>query len=124
MVKYSYPKNIKPKEIFVMNIISKKHKDEKKIETTIKRFFMEFNIGSLLKKCNFVKTNGPTCRVILEFLFKLLFTGKSLYRLLESEERPDFCKNVAYRFLNSIRYNWRRFLFLLSSKVIKKKLNF
>jgi len=33
-------------------------------------------------------------------------------------ERPE--KDAFYRFLNSFRYNWRRFLLILSSTVIKE----
>lgn len=53
----------------------------------------------------------------------LAFTGKNLYRLLESPDSPaGIGKDTAYRLLNSVTANWRRFLLLLSTRVIVQKL--
>ena len=52
------------------------------------------------------------------FIFTLVFTGKNLFRTINSEESLEFKKDVIYRFLNSPHFNWRKFLFLLSSSII------
>jgi hypothetical protein len=56
--------------------------------------------------------------------FLLVFGKKNLYQTLQkedSEERPG--KSTVYRFLNSTRYNWRKFLLLLSSGIIRTKID-
>jgi hypothetical protein len=56
-------------------------------------------------------------------MLALAFTGKNLYRLLESSDSPaGIGKDTAYRLLNSVTANWRRFLLLLSTRVIVQKL--
>lgn len=49
---------------------------------------------------------------------------KNLYQTLQKDDvadRPG--KDTVYRFLNSSRYNWRRFLLLLGCGLIESKLN-
>lgn len=57
------------------------------------------------------------------FLFSIAFHGKSFSRTLLSALHPE-CggKDAVYRFLNSPRHHWRRFLWLLSSAVVRKAL--
>jgi len=51
----------------------------------------------------------------------LVFTGKNLFRVLQSGTAiGEPAKDTVYRFLNSVRYNWRKFLLLLSSGIIKE----
>jgi hypothetical protein len=53
-----------------------------------------------------------------------ILTGKNLFRTLDSSNtKVAFSKDTIYRFLNFTRYNWRKFLFLLSSSIIKTKVN-
>jgi len=51
----------------------------------------------------------------------LIFCGKNLFRLLASSSKRDCGKDAVYRFLNSTRYNWRKFLLALASVIIKQK---
>ncbi|PPA87573.1 hypothetical protein C4A76_11655 [Brevibacillus laterosporus] len=81
-------------------------------------------MGVLLKQSNFIKECGYTCLDLLKFVFLLVFSKKNLYQTLQKEdsvERPD--KNTVYRFLNSSRYNWRKFLLLLSSSIIRTNID-
>jgi len=105
-----------------MTIVPHQSADEKQIFSAVDRFFKDFRIGALLKQSNFCKESGFSCLTVLKYLFSLIFTGKSLFIALDSEDKPDFCKNVVYRLLNSVRYNWHKFLFLLASTVIKDRI--
>lgn len=53
-----------------------------------------------------------------------MFGNKNLYQTLQKQDDADRPgKDTVYRFLNSSRFNWRRFLLLLSCGVIKSKLD-
>lgn len=98
-----------------MSIVSKSSASEQRLTSKIDYFFQEHHIGSLLKKSNFVKECGFTCLQLLK---------KNLYQTLQKDDvadRPG--KDTVYRFLNSSRYNWRRFLLLLGCGLIESKLN-
>ena len=99
-------------------IIPNDNKD-KQLNFTIDKFFKTNKIGHILKQCNFCKEKGFSCIKIFKFIFMLVFSGKNLFRTLDSESSLDFSKDVVYRFLNSPNFNWRKFLLLLSSTIIK-----
>lgn len=105
-----------------MNIISQILDNDKNKEVSITNFFNENNIKEIMKKCNFNKTKGIPILIVFKFIFTLIFTGKNMYRLMETNKGElPFSKDVVYRFLNSFNYNWIKFLSLLSSEVIDKK---
>jgi len=104
-------------------IIPEEHYQEKQTETSIQQFFKEVKLGKLLQQSNFYKVKGFSVAFIFQAIFTLIFTGKNLYRLLElKSDDKIFGKDTVYRFLNSARHNWRKFLLLLSSTIIKQKL--
>lgn len=105
------------------SIISENQLNENGIQSYSDTFFKENNISKLLKKSNFYKDNGVSCSIILKFIISLIFTGKNLYSLLETKNSLPFSKDTVYRFLNSCSYNWRRFLLLLASNIIKNVIN-
>nr|WP_132248354.1 transposase [Marinisporobacter balticus] len=89
------------------------------MHSTIEFFFKENKIGSLLRQSNVLKLKGSSCLFIFKILFYLVFTGKNLFRILQSQkDHFPFAKDVIYRFLQSTSYNWRKFLLLLSSNII------
>lgn len=92
-------------------------------ENQIHQFFLNQKIGSLLKRSNINKEKGIAPVAVFRMLFTLVFTGKNLFRTLES---PDgsccMAKDTVYRFLNSVHANWRRFLLLLSSRMIGRQI--
>ena len=63
---------------------------------------------------------------LFQFLLTIAFTGKNLFRLLATPDSPDvpsgIGKDVVYRLLNCVTSNWRKFLLLLSTRVIMQKL--
>ena len=101
------------------SIIADNLRTEQTISSRIDLFFHQHSISKLLKKSNFYKDSGVPCVEIMKTLFTLAFTEKNLYRTLEtSPDRITFRKNTAYRFLNSVSYNWSKFLSLLSTYAV------
>lgn len=93
------------------------------VENRIHSFFHNHNLGQLLRQSNIRKEKGVCLDFLFQFLLSLAFTGKNLFRLLESAESPTCIgKDTAYRLLNSVTANWRRFLLLLSTRVIVQSL--
>ena len=93
------------------------------VENRIHSFFHNQNLGQLLRQRNVRKTKGVSLDTLFQMLLSLAFTGKNLFRLLESPDSPNgISKDTAYRLLNSVTANWRRFLLLLSTRVIVQRL--
>jgi hypothetical protein len=93
------------------------------VENRIHSFFHNHDLGQLLRQSNIRKDKGISLDTVFQFLLSLVFTGKNLYRLLEGPDSPDgIGKDTAYRLLNSVTANWRRFLLLLSTRVIVQKM--
>ena len=92
-------------------------------ENQIHQFFHNQRIGHLLKCSNLRHQRGISPVLVFRLLFTLVFTGKNLFRTLEMAGGTcDMGKDTVYRFLNSVHTNWRRFLLLISSRVINRKL--
>ncbi len=101
------------------SIIADKLRTEQTVSSRIDLFFRQITLSKLLKKSNFYKESGIPCAEILKTLFTLVFTDKNLYRALDTEpEGIGFKKNTAYRFLNSMRYNWTKLLTMTAAKAI------
>jgi hypothetical protein len=93
------------------------------VENQIHSFFHNQNLGQLLRKSNIRKEKGLCLDTLFQFMLSLVFTGKNLFRLMESTDSPaGIGKDMAYRLLNSVTANWRRFLLLLSTRVIVQRL--
>jgi transposase len=113
----------KERNVFVNTIIPQNNYNENLIDSGINSFLNEIKLGELLRKSNIFKLKGASCLIVFQIIFQLIFTGKNLYQLLESRSsKLPFKKDVVYDFLNSVSYNWRKFLLLLSSTLIKNKL--
>ena len=94
---------------------------EKQFASRVDIFLSKHGIGKTLRRSNFQKEKGFSCLELFKFVFLLVFNGKNLYRTLQSETNPENPeKDTVYRFLNSFRYNWRKFLLILSSTIIRE----
>lgn len=91
-------------------------------ENQIHQFFLNQKIGSILRRSNIDKEKGISPVSVFRVLVSLAFTGKNLFRTLEAGGQSGMAKDTVYRFLNSVHTNWRRFLLLLSSRVINREL--
>ena len=86
-------------------------------------FFHNHSLGKLLRQCGINKEKGISLEVLFQFLLALSFTGKNLFRHMEPSGSFDgIFKDAVYRFQNSTRANWRRFLLLLSTRIIVSRL--
>ncbi|KJU82745.1 transposase, IS4 family protein, partial [Candidatus Magnetobacterium bavaricum] len=86
----------------------------------VNKFFDRYKIGTIIKKSNFNKVKGFTPAFLFKLIFVMVFVAKTMRNLLQSgyeNEHPH--KDAVYRFLNSTRYNWRKFLSLLSVAVVE-----
>uniref|UniRef100_UPI001E617C2D IS4 family transposase n=2 Tax=Desulfocucumis palustris TaxID=1898651 RepID=UPI001E617C2D len=111
----------KGKGCFMKSILPERYEVEKQFNSRVDNFLSKRQIGKILNNSNFSKQKGISCFVLFRFVFMLVFTGKNLYRTLQSGPdtgNPE--KDAVYRFLNSFRHNWRKFLLTLSSSVIKE----
>lgn len=87
----------------------------------IKSIFSELKILKHLAAAGIFKNLGFTSSYVFQWIFTLLFQHKNLFQLLESKKAESFPgKDVMYRFLNHSRFNWRKFLRLLSSDTVKR----
>jgi len=94
---------------------------EKQFTSRVDNFLLRHEIGKTLRRSNFQKEKGFSCLELFKFVFLLVFNGKNLYRTLQSEDSPENPeKDTVYRFLNSFKYNWRKFLLILSSTTIRE----
>ncbi len=102
-----------------MSIISQNKDNESEVSDFATKFIREFHIGKLLFRCNAGKEKGIPVMNIFSYLLCLLFAGRSDYMQRKTGTfEGGFSKNTMYRFLNSIKTNWQRFIVLLSSKII------
>ena len=105
----------------MQSILPETYSEENQIKSQTDKFFNQYRIGTLLRQSNFDKEKGFSCLNIFRFIFMLIFTGKNLYRILQTDAAADLpAKDCVYRFLNSTRYNWRKFMLTLSSLVIRE----
>jgi len=105
----------------MQSILSGTYSNENHVESQFSKFFKQYGIGNLLRQSNFGKEKGFSCFQLFKLVFMLVFTGKNLYRTLQaSKDYEQPAKDSVYRFLNSTRYNWRKFLLTLSSLIIRE----
>ena len=104
-----------------MTIIAQNNEDNKELNDTIGRFFSEYKIGTLLRKCNAGKEKGVSVISVFLYLFSNLFLGRSMYMQMKTSKfKENFSKNTVYRFLNSVKTNWLKFTTLLAADVVNR----
>lgn len=104
-----------------MSIIAQNNEEQIALYDTIQRFFTEYGIGNLLRKCNASKEKGIPVISIFKYKLGNVFMDRSMYmQLVTGTFKEAFSKNTFYRFLNSIKTNWLRFTSLLASEIINR----
>ena len=80
----------------------------------------ELKVSELLRRANIRKGCGVSVYETFKFLLLLSFSHMNLFRYLASAhaEQAGASKNTFYRFMNNTSFNWRKFLLLLSARVI------
>lgn len=89
-----------------------------RLQSTIRKFFDNFSVGTLLNRSGIRKLKGVSPLAIFETIFMLAFRGHNFYRGIVQNEALGFQKDAAYDLLENPRYNWRQFLFKLVMKII------
>ena len=94
--------------------------DLKECTDAASRFLSRFDVVKLLGECGAYKEKGVPVRVILLYIFNLMFSPMSMYYQIKVNAfRENFSKNTVYRFLENVHMNWHMFLLRLSSVIIR-----
>lgn len=89
------------------------------------RFITRFGVVKLLGECGAYKEKGVPVRVLLLYIFNLMFSPMSMYYQIKMGAfNEDFSKNTVYRFLGNIHMNWHVFMLRLSTIVIRHVVGF
>lgn len=103
------------------SIAQNQGKDQREISATLKKFFTEYGIASLLRVCRGEKQKGVSAFEIFRYLLCLVFSDRSMYmQIVTGRFSEGFCKNTVYRFLNSAKTNWEKFVCALSERIINR----
>jgi hypothetical protein len=106
-----------------MTILPENVENERTLLPMFSSFMKEFKVNQLFRKCHMNKKKGFPVKDVFQMIFLLAFTGKSFSGFLHSRNNPfQGKKDTIYRFLQQTRCNWRKFLFLLSAKVVNEAL--
>ncbi len=99
-------------------IITQNDLDAKLVSDSISNFFARFHIAKELKQANAKKAKGFSPVSIFQYLFLLIFSGKSMYMdYLMGKTENQFAKDTVYRFMKSIHINWLKFTTAVASRV-------
>ncbi|MBF9019049.1 MULTISPECIES: transposase [unclassified Oceanispirochaeta] len=94
---------------------------ENSTTTRIDKFMKENSIYRNLQKSGIIKVRGIPVFRILTLIFSLVFYGKNWYQF-KKVNREDTAegKDAVYRLLNEPRFNWEKFLSLVTFSIVKK----
>jgi hypothetical protein len=128
-----------------MNSVIEATLNVNKIESSFSVFFHRFHISSLFHQCRIEKKRGIPCPHLFSFVLLLLFTGKNLYRHYHpistpskkgkqsaslfnqkpsTKQKPSakqkhaYGDDTVYRFLKDSTFHWKKFLTLLTKRII------
>ncbi len=91
-----------------------------KSEQGLIRILSTLQVGQILRTVGIKKSFGLSSLAVFQLVFTLVFQGRNLFRLLQSEQGQSLPgKDVIYRFLNYPKYAWRKFLHCLSLSVVR-----
>jgi hypothetical protein len=128
-----------------MNSVIEATLNVNKIESSFSIFFNRFHISTLFHQCRIEKKRGIPCPHLFTFVLLLLFTGKNLYRhyhpcststkkgkqpaslvkqkpstkqKLSAKPKHAYGDDTVYRFLQDATFHWKKFLTLLTKRII------
>jgi hypothetical protein len=103
-----------------MSIITKTEENSKELSKKLSRFCKDFGVYHLLRRFGAEKTKGISLRIVFDFVFSLVFSGKNLYHSIQLNQNAPLAKDTVYRFLNNTKIHWERILFALAVSVITR----
>jgi hypothetical protein len=93
-------------------------------ENKVKSLFKIFTIRTLLHRSGLKKESGVPVSTIFYNLFLLAFYGCGINGIFNEKTPEGFHntsgKDVYYRFMNNPQNNWRKLLYTVAIKIIKK----
>lgn len=82
--------------------------------------FHELCLFQYLQKANIYKRNGHEVKTIFTVVFSLVFQHITWNRLVNSKVKESLpSKDAVYRFLSNASFNWRKFILLVSARMIQ-----
>ena len=97
--------------------------NEPKIARSVEKFFKDYKVMELLRRCGLRKSKGIPLWSVLSYIFSNVFRDRSMYMQQKSGKcTSGFSKNTYYRFMQNPHINWLRFTILLAEKIINEHL--
>ena len=112
---------MKPGNIFSLSLQKQIAQKNVSIDFGINRAFNELKIKTLLNRSGIRKVRGYAAASVLFVYMLIPFLKKSITELVFRnyiEYKAKAQKDVYYRFINYERFNWRRFIYLVATKII------
>ena len=111
-----------PEEVLAMTSIAQnRESDQREIGVTLKKFFADYGVAALLRRCRGEKQKGVSAFEVFQYLLCLVFSDRSMYmEIVTGRFAENFCKNTVYRFLSAAKTNWERFILLLSERIVNR----
>ena len=93
--------------------------NEPKIARSVEKFFKDYKVTELLRRCGLRKSKGIPLWSILSYIFSNVFRDRSMYMQQKSGKcTSGFSKNTYYRFMQNPHINWLRLTILLAERIV------
>lgn len=93
--------------------------NEPKIARSVEKFFKDYKVMELLRRCGLRKSKGIPLWSILSYIFSNVFRDRSMYMQQKYGKcTAGFSKNTYYRFMQNPHINWLRLTILLAERIV------
>ncbi|MEE8814453.1 MAG: hypothetical protein ACFWTT_03515 [Lactobacillus delbrueckii] len=93
--------------------------NEPQIARSVEKFFKDYKVMELLRRCGLRKSKGIPLWLILSYIFSNVFRNRSMYMQQKSGKcTAGFSKNTYYRFMQNPHINWLRITILLAERIV------
>ena len=93
--------------------------NEPKIARSVEKFFKDYKVMELLRRCGLRKSKGIPLWLVLSYIFSNVFPDRSMYMQQKSGKcTAGFSKNTYYRFMQNPHINWLRLTILLAERIV------
>ncbi|APV48042.1 transposase [Lactobacillus delbrueckii subsp. bulgaricus] len=94
-------------------------KNEPQISRSVEKFFKDYKVMELLRRCGLRKSKGIPLWSVLSYIFSNVFRDRSMYMQQKSGKcTAGFSKNTYYRFMQNPHINWLRLTILLAERIV------
>ena len=93
--------------------------NEPKIARSVEKFFKDYKVMELLRRCGLRKSKGIPLWSILSHIFSNVFPDRSMYMQQKSGKcTAGFSKNTYYQLMQNPHINWLRLTILLAERIV------